>query len=51
VTIVWIILGVIVLIVVIAMVTRFRSDEQLEEGGSFGRQLSGPKKDEPPEDA
>jgi hypothetical protein len=51
VTIVWIILGVIVLVIVIAMVTRFRSDEQLEEGGSFGRQLSGPPEDKPPEDA
>jgi len=47
----WIILGVVVAVVVVAMVTRFRSGEQLDSGGSYGRQLGRQKEDEPPEDA
>ena len=46
-----IIFGAIVLLVIIAMVTRFRSGEQLAEGGSYGRQFGEQKEDEPPEDA
>ena len=46
-----IIFGSIVLLVIIAMVTRFRSGEQLVEGGSYGRQFGKQKEDEPPADA
>src|SRR5947208_8575718 len=46
-----IIFGSIVLLVIIAMVTRFRSGDQLDSGGSYGRQFGKQQEDEPPEDA
>ncbi len=38
-TIVWIIVAVAVVVVIAAIVVRSRSDDQLESGGSYGRQL------------
>ena len=47
-TIALIIVGAIVVFVIIAIVMRVRSDEQLDSGGSYGRQL---EEDKQPEDA
>jgi hypothetical protein len=48
VTIALIIVGAVVVFVIVAVVLRLRSDDQLDAGGSYGRQLG---EDEPPEDA
>jgi hypothetical protein len=48
VTIALIIVGAVVVFVVIAIVMRMRSDEQLDSGGSYGRQF---EDDKPSEDA
>lgn len=37
--IVWIIVGVAVVVVIAAMVMRSRNDDELDAGGSYGRQL------------
>ncbi len=47
-TIALIIVGAVVVFVIIAVVMRLRSDDQLDAGGSYGRQL---EEDKPPEDA
>jgi preprotein translocase subunit SecG len=48
VTIALIIVGAIVVFVIVAVVLRLRSDDELDAGGSYGRQLG---EDKPPEDA
>jgi cytochrome b561 len=47
---VFVAIGIVVLLVIARLVWRLRN-EQLEPGGSWGEQISGPTEDEKPDDA